>query len=600
MKDCNRLDLILFPPQDGNDSDKDDALSEDEGDCNIHQIGKGVLRQPLEVFAVSQEGEANLVHLNSQALENNNSDSSEDDVPLAKRFNLHSHSSETGTIPKDTQNKNAKKYEKKKRNWKTTELRQRTEKIAIHKTLEPTVVQRIRDENLQPIDLFRMFFPEDFMKFICLESQKYANFKGKHDFSVSVNEMYIYFGILILSGYCKVPFRRMYWETKADTYNPLISNSISRDRFELIHRFLHFNDNNAIDADNKTYKVQPLIDRVNMVSQSLAIPLGSSFSLDEAMEPYFGHHHMKQFIKGKPIRYGFKFWCLNSSEGYLLKFSPYCGAGDKKEGKTLGTSVTEKLCLNYLPQGSTVFIDNFFNSLPLLDELKSHNINCIGTIRADRVERAPVMDLKKEPRGSSHVLVDSTNGITLIRWSDNSQVTVATNQDDENICLTNGQCKRWSKKEKTSVQVDQPTLINLYNQGMGGVDLFDKMRGLYRIRIRSKKWYWPFLRFCINGALVNMWILYRYVYPTIGLLTFIRRIVLAILTAPQHLSGPKPKCSKNVLLEVRYDRTDHFVEGNPTQRRCAFCGKCTKFICAKCNVGLHPQTCFRAYHTSPQ
>ncbi|KAK9700900.1 Transposase IS4 [Popillia japonica] len=98
---------------------------------------------------------------------------------------------------------------------------------------------------------------------------------------------------------------------------------------------------------------QPLINRVNMVSQSLAIPLGASFSLDEAIEPYFGHHHMKQFIKGKPIRYGFKFWCLNSSEGYLLKFCPYCGAGDKNEGKTLGTRVTEKFCLNYFPQRST-------------------------------------------------------------------------------------------------------------------------------------------------------------------------------------------------------------------------------------------------------
>lgn len=69
---------------------------------------------------------------------------------------------------------------------------------------------------------------------------------------------------------------------------------------------------------------------------------------------------------------------------------------------------------------------------------------------------------------------------------------------------------------------------------MGGVELFDKMRVLYRMRIRSKKWYWPFIRFCINGALVNMWILYWYVYRKMGLLTFIRRIVLVILTAPQH------------------------------------------------------------------
>lgn len=48
--------------------------------------------------------------------------------------------------------------------------------------------------------------------------------------------------------------------------------------------------------------------------------------------------------------------------------------------------------------------------------------------------------------------------------------------------------------------VDQPTLIDFYNQGMGGVHLFDKMRGLYRIRTRL---YWPFIRFCLNGAMVN-------------------------------------------------------------------------------------------------
>ncbi|GLV45594.1 hypothetical protein CBL_02614 [Carabus blaptoides fortunei] len=61
---------------------------------------------------------------------------------------------------------------------------------------------------------------------------------------------------------------------------------------------------------------------------------------------------------------------------------------------------------------------------------------------------------------------DSANGITLIRWSDKSQVIVATNQHDQNIRLTKGQCKRWSRKNKSSVQVDQPILINLYNQGM--------------------------------------------------------------------------------------------------------------------------------------
>ena len=78
------------------------------------------------------------------------------------------------------------------------------------------------------------------------------------------------------------------------------------------------------------------------------------FSLDEAMEPYFGYHGIKQFIRGKPISYGFKFSCLTRSDGVLVKFYPYTGAGDKIAGKTLGSSVTEKLCLQFVPVGSCI------------------------------------------------------------------------------------------------------------------------------------------------------------------------------------------------------------------------------------------------------
>ncbi|KAJ8936256.1 hypothetical protein NQ314_012443 [Rhamnusium bicolor] len=82
---------------------------------------------------------------------------------------------------------------------------------------------------------------------------------------------------------------------------------------------------------------------------------------------------------------------------------------------------------------------------------------------------------------------------------------------------------RWSKQERASVTVEQPSVVSFYNKGMGGVDHFDQMRGLYISRIRSKKWHWPIFRFCLNGAAVNMWFLYRYVDPDIGLVDFIRR-----------------------------------------------------------------------------
>ena len=39
-------------------------------------------------------------------------------------------------------------------------------------------------------------------------------------------------------------------------------------------------------------------------------------SNDESMMPYCVSHSCKMFIKGKPIRYGYKLWCLCESDGY--------------------------------------------------------------------------------------------------------------------------------------------------------------------------------------------------------------------------------------------------------------------------------------------
>ena len=49
-------------------------------------------------------------------------------------------------------------------------------------------------------------------------------------------------------------------------------------------------------------------------------------SVDESIIPYYGKHGTKKFIRGKPIKFGFKIWCITSSEGYLLHVELYYGA----------------------------------------------------------------------------------------------------------------------------------------------------------------------------------------------------------------------------------------------------------------------------------
>nr|CAI5857884.1 unnamed protein product [Callosobruchus analis] len=124
----------------------------------------------------------------------------------------------------------------------------------------------------------KLFLNHETRNKICLETKRYADQKGFHGFSVTPDDIYKYLAIIRISGYSPVPSRRCYWETRMDTNKPLVTNALSRNKFESIHRFFHLNDNSVIDKSDKIYKIRPLIDRLNKVSQKSISPLGKNVS----------------------------------------------------------------------------------------------------------------------------------------------------------------------------------------------------------------------------------------------------------------------------------------------------------------------------------
>ncbi|KRX12036.1 PiggyBac transposable element-derived protein 3 [Trichinella nelsoni] len=53
--------------------------------------------------------------------------------------------------------------------------------------------------------------------------------------------------------------------------------------------------------------------------------------IDEGMVPYFGHHSCKMFIRGKPIRFGYKIWTMSSTNGYPYALKIYAGRNERKK-----------------------------------------------------------------------------------------------------------------------------------------------------------------------------------------------------------------------------------------------------------------------------
>ena len=49
---------------------------------------------------------------------------------------------------------------------------------------------------------------------------------------------------------------------------------------------------------------------------------------------YYGHHGLKQFIRAKAIRFGYKLWALCSVSGFYFHFSLYCGKEPQESPST--------------------------------------------------------------------------------------------------------------------------------------------------------------------------------------------------------------------------------------------------------------------------
>ncbi|KAF5281727.1 hypothetical protein FQR65_LT14567 [Abscondita terminalis] len=66
-------------------------------------------------------------------------------------------------------------------------------------------------------------------------------------------------------------------------------------------------------------------------------------------------------------------------------------------------------------------------------------------------------------------------------------------------------CGQIFNQREKNIQIDQPHLVNLYNQNMGGVDRCDENLSLYRASIRGKKWYFPLITNATDLAVQNAW-----------------------------------------------------------------------------------------------
>jgi len=157
--------------------------------------------------------------------------------------------------------------------------------------------------------------------------------------------------------------------------------------------------------------------------------------------------------------------------------------------------------------------------------------------------------------------------------------------------------RRYSRAQKKSIHITQPRLIANYNSFMGGVDVLDKLLGVYRCSIRGKKWWWNLFVNAIMVASVAAWRVHYHLHGKDALshLAFLRDVTVCLAKKGKHVRiGGGGKISPNCLTAQR-DGVDHYLIDSE-QGRCRQCGKNCRKRCSKCyNTKLHIH-CFERFH----
>ena len=123
--------------------------------------------------------------------------------------------------------------------------------------------------------------------------------------------------------------------------NKIIKNDFCSENFMskgYIKKFLHLNDNNLTNPEDKLYKLRPFLSKISYLWKK-HYSLGKTICIDEKMIPWRGRTKWKQYCPDKPTKFGFKTFILcDASTNYIYNFDIYTGKKDKPT-KDLGGSV---------------------------------------------------------------------------------------------------------------------------------------------------------------------------------------------------------------------------------------------------------------------
>ncbi|XP_033897385.3 piggyBac transposable element-derived protein 4-like [Acipenser ruthenus] len=475
-----------------------------------------------------------------------------------------------------------------------------------------------------PLDLFQLYFSMNVVQSLCTNTNKNGEKQQAQGKKYQWDPVSIkwFLGILIFMGLLTTHTVRDYWSPRRPYGIPFCHTVMSRKRYEAIAWTLHISDpeeDNENDQKKGTpqhdrlFRLRPLLDSLLLSCKTYYHPR-QNLSIDERMVASKARIGFKQYMKAKPTKWGFKLFVLaDAHNGYTCDFNIYTGKSKSVSGKGLSyDSVMNLIKVSYLGTGYHLYVDNFYTSTTLFQDLYKLKFGACGTIRENRQGFPRTKENaipKKADRGTIRWI--RSDKLLYTKWMDTREVTMCSSIHK---VYTGDKVQRRVRNEDGSWRtrnIPVPTPVKAYNQHMGGVDLSDALIKYYNMAQKTKKWYKNIFYNFIDIAVVNSFMLHKELAQAqttkaLSHKTFREELckqLVDIGLVEQEASASTDKLCVPVAI-TKGKELDPSMKASFGRRHCALCneGKLrnkTPWKCEACDVPLCvivDRNCFKKWH----
>ena len=259
------------------------------------------------------------------------------------------------------------------------------------------------------------------MDIVVNETNRYHSFTVEHvgeEFSTrshmrkwddtNAGEMYTFLALTILMSHVQKLNVLDYWKRDSLIATPTFAKYMSRDRYLLLLRFLHFYDNEVASRDRLCKVRQVMMELLENFKNNF-VPF-QNVVIDESLILFKGRLALKKYIPSKRHRFGIKLFVMCDCEtGMILDLIVYTGTDiDIPANDPHGVSgaVVKTVMQRLFGKGHVAYLDNWYSSPDLSKYLLQKDTGTVGIVKKSRKNMPKFSDAEKiEKFKSDDILV---------------------------------------------------------------------------------------------------------------------------------------------------------------------------------------------------